>query len=146
MESIALLSIGRLLTGVSGTFSNMLPVFVAECSPDDIRPVMSMLVTVGVPVWTTIAALGGLLALHSPYWMWSLAVPVVPALVHMLAAWRVHESPKHLYMSGAMKRAETIQSIEFYRGSATEFAEVERLYSREMALTSQNARVSDGQY
>lgn len=37
MQSIAVLFSGRLLTGISGTFSNFLPVFVAECAPDNSR-------------------------------------------------------------------------------------------------------------
>jgi SP family myo-inositol transporter-like MFS transporter 13 len=96
------LVLGRALVGVGvGMSSMVVPTFLAECAPADVRGRMvganSLLVTGGQVLAYAIAALFYTLP-HS--WRWMVLLGAVPALAQLAGLWTLDESPRWLSAHG----------------------------------------------
>lgn len=147
LGSYECLLVGRLINGVVVGLWSIVPVYLAECSPDSCRGLISMTVGVGWTFWLLIGAALGLpqalgTASRLPY---LLAVPIIPALMQILSTPLFPKSPKFLYIS-EQNVAKTIQAIRFYHGDHALVDQILKEYEREAQLTHQGGSSNQGSF
>lgn len=126
---LGFLLLGRVLLGLGvGGASTVVPVFLAEIAPYEIRGSLSgrneMMIVVGqLAAFVVNAILGTTLGHHDHVWRYMLAVCAVPAVFLFIGMLRMPESPRWLLSKG--RRDEALAVLETVRSKERALAEVE---------------------
>ncbi|WP_055084826.1 MULTISPECIES: sugar porter family MFS transporter [Kocuria] len=138
---LAVLLVGRFLLGLAvGGASTVVPVFLAELAPYEIRGSLSgrneLMIVIGqLAAFIVNAILGNTLGHLDGVWRIMLAVCAVPAVFLFLGMLRVPESPRWLISKGrydeALKVLKTVRSEERAEAEMDEVERVSRLEATE---------------
>jgi sugar porter (SP) family MFS transporter len=139
------LSIWRFVGGIAvGAASVIAPAYIAESSPADLRgrlgSFQQLAIVLGIFVaalsdFVIAAAAGGAdrpLLLGLPAWRWMFIAEAIPALVYLVGALQIPESPRYLVARGRTEEARhVLAEIVGEAGAASRAAEIGRTVSRE---------------
>ncbi|XP_055882951.1 proton myo-inositol cotransporter-like isoform X1 [Biomphalaria glabrata] len=108
-----MLLVGRLVVGASiGIASSVVPVYVSECAPADIRgqliTMYQLFITVGIMASALLAA--GLQELKESGWRWMLGSAALPGMFQFIFFILLPESPRY-----QMMRGQTLQALNTLR-------------------------------
>uniref|UniRef100_A0A914D4V4 Uncharacterized protein n=1 Tax=Acrobeloides nanus TaxID=290746 RepID=A0A914D4V4_9BILA len=120
------------------TFKVVLFIYVAECSPDNLRGFSSMTVGSGgmlLVLLVTPFCVPSLLA-NDEHWTWIPGIALTMELIYLSVASMFPESPKHLYISQGSK-TEAEFAVRFYHGNDVDMETVEFEYEREKSLMNE---------
>lgn len=131
------LLIGRILNGVCIGMWSFVPVYLAECSPDSCRGLVSMTVGIGRTVWLLLGAVLGLPNFLGRYELlpYLVLIPALPAVLHICLTPMFPKSPKFLFIT-EQKGREAIDAIRFYHGTKADLPSLLTEYDREAQLTN----------
>uniref|UniRef100_A0A914WCM7 Major facilitator superfamily (MFS) profile domain-containing protein n=1 Tax=Plectus sambesii TaxID=2011161 RepID=A0A914WCM7_9BILA len=135
LNSVELLFVGRIFSGIALSFAMYVPVFLSECAPISQRGLFATISFLGIPFWNTIGATVGLPQLlgTADLWKWILVLPLIPAIIHLSLTPLFPKSPKFLYISkGSVE--ESIEAIIFYHGRTVDRNTVLAALDREAQL------------
>lgn len=107
--NMTVLVIGRLILGLAiGIAAIVAPLYLSETAPTERRGVMisayQLMVTVGILA----AYLVNLVLAEWEAWRWMLACGAVPAIVLLVGAWRLPESPRWLAAQGRVEEMKAV--------------------------------------
>jgi len=110
--SIEVLVLARLILGLAiGVAAIVAPLYLSETAPTHRRGVMvatyQLMVTIGILA----AYLVDFALAHWEAWRWMFAAGVVPALVLMVGAWRLPESPRWLAAQGRVAEVKSVLAL-----------------------------------
>lgn len=130
---LAVLLLGRTLLGLGvGASSTVVPVYLAELAPFEIRGALSgrneLMIVVGqLAAFVVNAILGSALGHLEGVWRIMLAVAALPAILLLLGMLRLPESPRWLVSAGRGQEAlEVLSALRSPERARAELAEVER--------------------
>eukprot|EP00897_Mesotaenium_endlicherianum_P000830 jgi/Mesen1/10748/ME000903S10088 len=118
---------GRGLVGLAvGAAAPTVPVFIAECSPAQVRGRLATLPQLGMSAGILLSYATALLVslTHSPQWRLMLGLSIVPAVVFGALVWGVPESPRWLSLQG--RHQEASRALARLHLSANELADVQK--------------------
>uniref|UniRef100_A0A915APU7 Major facilitator superfamily (MFS) profile domain-containing protein n=1 Tax=Parascaris univalens TaxID=6257 RepID=A0A915APU7_PARUN len=130
-----LFSLGHFLAGIVCAFRIVLVIYMAECSPDNLRGLTSVAMSSGsvlAMVIVTPLCLPSVLG-NAELWICLPAICSVMALLHLSIAVFFPQSPKHLYIYNH-DTPRSKESVLFYHGSVANFDAIEEEYDRERLL------------
>ena len=117
------LIVGRSVVGIAiGVASIVVPVYIAEVSPKNIRAMLVVLFSLQIGVGLVLAFVGGFaFTVTSMGWRLILAAPAVPAVLQLLAMTFLPESPRWLAHSGRLAEADVVmRSLTAVPGASPE--------------------------
>jgi SP family arabinose:H+ symporter-like MFS transporter len=143
------LMVARLLGGLAiGGSSVIVPMYIAEISPADLRGrlvgVFQINIVVGILVAYFSNYLLGTMALGDAEWRWKFGVEAAPAALFLLALFGLPRSPRWLMQKGRVEEARrtltTIgeKNVEGALGEMRAALELERSYGQERLLAARN--------
>uniref|UniRef100_A0A914UMG8 Major facilitator superfamily (MFS) profile domain-containing protein n=1 Tax=Plectus sambesii TaxID=2011161 RepID=A0A914UMG8_9BILA len=144
IDMFELMFIGRFLTGVyTGLACALVPIFVYEISPKEIRGALSCFMHIFVCVGSALAAILSLNFILGGEDTWGLllAFPALLGLIQILASPMLPETPSHLLMNGVEDKA--LQSIKFYHGSGSNLIETMSRYNEQCSEIPQQWSITD---
>lgn len=147
----AVLVVGRVLLGLAvGGASTVVPVFLAELAPFEIRGSLSgrneLMVVIGqLAAFTVNAVIAAIWGEHEGVWRYMLAVAALPAAALFIGMMRVPESPRWLVAKGRDERAlDVLGRIRSPERARAEFEEIRRAVHTEHARVRGEARGAGG--
>ncbi|KAL9672140.1 hypothetical protein QQ045_028388 [Rhodiola kirilowii] len=137
-KGVLSLDIGRLATGYGmGVFSYVVPVFIAEITPKDVRGALTTLNMVIVGCGLTAAyALGAVLS-----WRNLALIGLVPCGIQLLGVFLIPESPRWLAKIGQEKKFEA--ALQQLRGKDTDISEEASEIQDYIQITSRKSNLAD---
>lgn len=140
-----LFSLGHFLAGIVCAFRIVLVIYMAECSPDNLRGLTSVAMSSGsilAMVIVTPLCLPSILG-NSELWICLPAICSIMAFLHLSIAVFFPQSPKHLFIY-KHDTPRSKESVLFYHGSVTNFDAIEEEYDRErLLLTNGHTSLSE---
>ncbi|WCJ43214.1 Major facilitator superfamily protein [Euphorbia peplus] len=117
-KNIFWLDAGRFMTGCGiGLFSYVIPVYVAEITPKDMRGSLTSLNQLMIGIGKALTFLIGSLV----NWRTLALIGIIPCLFQLLSLWFIPESPRWLAKMG--REIECESSLQRLRGKATDISE-----------------------
>uniref|UniRef100_A0A914UI21 Major facilitator superfamily (MFS) profile domain-containing protein n=1 Tax=Plectus sambesii TaxID=2011161 RepID=A0A914UI21_9BILA len=143
-NSFEMFAAGHFLAGAGYTLKGVILVYLAECSPDKFRGLITL--TAGSLIYFLAMLLATTLSLpviagNDEFWILLPAVSAIFALLHFCASFFLPPSPKHLYIT---KRAiyEARKAIKFYHGDRVDEDHILHEYDHEDRLASSHRAIS----
>ncbi|XAR61261.1 hypothetical protein NMG60_11034908 [Bertholletia excelsa] len=117
-KSSPLLDTGRFLTGYgSGVFSYVVPIYVAEIAPKNIRGGLATLNQLMIVIGASVAFVAG----TTLTWRMLALTGIIPCLLQLLGLFYIQESPRWLAQNGNEKEFEN--ALRKLRGDETDISE-----------------------
>ncbi len=140
---LGVLILGRILLGIGvGGASTVVPVFLAEMAPYEIRGSLSgrneLMIVVGqLAAFVVNAILGTTLGHHEHVWRYMLSICALPAIFLFLGMLRMPESPRWLLAHGQADQAlAVLKTIRSPERAEAEVRDIERTLRSEQTLVS----------
>ena len=134
----AVMVVGRVILGMAvGAASGVVPVFLAELAPHEIRGSLAgrneVMVAVGaLAAFVMNAIIGSIWGEAHGVWRIMLAVATIPALILLFGMMRVPESPRWLVAQGRVEEArEILDTIRPHDRAVAETAQIEQIAAEE---------------
>ncbi|MFW0184338.1 sugar porter family MFS transporter [Rothia sp. CCM 9418] len=141
--SLGLLVLGRVLLGIGvGGASTVVPVFLAELAPYEIRGSLSgrneMMIVVGqLAAFVINAFIGNVWGHLDGVWRIMLAICAVPAVFLFIGMLRVPESPRWLVSKGRLDEAtEVLRQIRTEKRAEAEAKDIQRTLEKESTMVA----------
>ena len=109
--NVAMMLLGRLLCGLGiGASSNLVPMYIAEISPEKVRGTLGSLNQLGICVGILVAVIAGLpLASDPAHWRSMFLYAAIPGALQLFLMTVVPESPGWLRRKGQVAKAEAAE-------------------------------------
>ncbi|XP_059153748.1 proton myo-inositol cotransporter-like, partial [Physella acuta] len=127
--------IGRIVVGASiGFVSSIVPVYVSECAPPDIRgrllTLNQLFITIGIVVSSVMA--GALQNIKPSGWRYMLGLAAIPGIVQFIFFFYLPESPRYQMMKNQEREAEiTLKKIRNTNNVDQEMDEIRQSLKQE---------------
>src|ERR671921_924860 len=126
-QSVEVLIIFRFVLGLGvGTASALVPSYISESAPTDIRGSLSSLFQLAITIGILVAYLVNAVFAPVGDWRWPLGLAVVPALVLLVGMYLMPETPRWLVSKG--REAEARQVLERTRVGEEIESEIEEIH------------------
>ena len=107
--SVAVLVVFRFVLGLGvGTASALVPAYISESAPTDVRGSLSSLFQLAITVGILVAYLVNAAFAPASIWRWPLALAVIPAVVLFVGMYFMPETPRWLVSKGREEQARRV--------------------------------------
>uniref|UniRef100_A0A914XBP8 Major facilitator superfamily (MFS) profile domain-containing protein n=1 Tax=Plectus sambesii TaxID=2011161 RepID=A0A914XBP8_9BILA len=144
LNSFECFAVGYALAGASSTLKGVLIIYLAECSPDRFRGLITL--TTGTALHFIAVTIATTLALpevcgNADLWPILPFVSAIFALLHFGSSYFLPPSPKHLHIT-RNESDEARRAIRFYHGDKVDQEKIISEYNREHSLVESRIRLS----
>ncbi|KAI8889435.1 general substrate transporter [Backusella circina FSU 941] len=144
-KSYSVLLSGRLVVGLGvGIASMVVPVYVSEMAPKDIRGRLTTLNTLTITAGQVIAYIVNIIYSETVNgWRYMFGIGAIPAIIQLVVMPFMPESPRRLVAQGQLTEARTVLKKIYGGGTSNEFIEQEIESIQEDMYTSSQGHYGD---